>query len=188
LIAPMRAASLVLAVFLSACGGAATGTDSPTSPSPETSDPDAAGEDRDEGAPAPAAADAPPSTPEAATPAPEPGTTDAAGEGDQLPFTTGGTGKLPAATIKKVVRSRMPGYIECYQKALETAPDLAGKVALRFRIEPSGKVGEVEPRGAGVKKQPAFAACLRDQVAGLTFPRPKGGPVEVVYPLAFAAE
>jgi len=105
---------------------------------------------------------------------------------EELTFSTGGTGKLPATTIRKVLRDKMPAYIACYEKARERTPDLKGRFAAAFRIESSGAVRTVEMRGS--RKDAAFSSCLADEVKALKFPKPKGGVVEVVYPLDFSGD
>ena len=105
---------------------------------------------------------------------------------EELTFSTGGTGKLPATTIRKVLRDKMPAYLACYEKARERTPELKGRFAAAFRIEPSGAVSAVEMRGS--RKDPAFSSCLAGEVKALKFPKPKGGVVEVVYPLDFSGD
>ena len=173
---------------LTACGASATpGSQSPGS-SPET--PAAATPPVRDGPRGSAVSTPGGSTEDPAAKAPAPGAAAASPVAtepvqEDLAFSTGGTGKLPATTIRKVLRDKMPAYIACYQKARERTPDLHGRVAAFLRISPSGAVGEVEMRP---DRDARLSSCLADEIKALKFPKPKGGSIDVVYPLDFAGD
>lgn len=104
-------------------------------------------------------------------------------EGEEVPFSTGGTGTVDPGQVKKVLHGAMPNFVSCYQRALSKTPSLRGKFAARFRIEPDGSVRKAATTGPG--GNPEFQSCVTDAIRGLQFPKPRGGAVEVVYPLTF---
>ena len=105
---------------------------------------------------------------------------------EELVFSTGGTGKLPATTIRKVLRDKLSAYTACYQMAHDKDPAFKGRFVAHFRIEKAGSVANVEIRGK--KTDATFSSCLADQIGTLRFPKPKGGEVQVVYPLDFSEQ
>ena len=102
-------------------------------------------------------------------------------------------GALNKQYIQDVVREDLlPLVKECYDTALEHAPDLGGKVVLQFSISGDESVGgivdEVEFGDAPLPlgKNPEFAECLRESTASVLFEPPEGGGrVTVHYPFVF---
>ncbi len=80
----------------------------------------------------------------------------------------------------------MPAYLACYERARSRTPDLKGRFAAHLRIEPSGVVSTVEMRGQ--RSDADFSKCLGDVIKALKFPKPRGGEVQVVYPLDFSEQ
>lgn len=91
---------------------------------------------------------------------------------------------MPASKVQKVLRQKLQAYASCYEAARTRKPGLRGRFTVRFRIEPAGTVSTVEVRGAGADA--TFTTCLADIVKSLSFPKPRGGEVDVVYPLDFS--
>jgi hypothetical protein len=110
-------------------------------------------------------------------------------------------GRLPPEEIQRVVRSNFGNFRECYERGLARDRNLAGRVATRFVIGRDGKVESVAsedlappppPPGPapGDAKwtpigDPEVVACVLRGFHALTFPKPYGGIVTVVYPLIF---
>lgn len=138
--------------------------------------------------PAPAASN-PPEVPahgasaNSASPGAPPADATMGSEGEEVPFSTGGTGTVDRGQLRKVLHGAMPSFVGCYQRALSKTPSLRGKFAARFRIEPDGAIGKAATTGPG--GNPEFQSCVTDAIRGLQFPKPRGGAVEVVYPLTF---
>lgn len=88
--------------------------------------------------------------------------------------------------IRVVVRAKMPEVRACFDAGLAEAPDIGGRVLLRFTINTDGRAGPVEiaedELGASV------AGCLAEAVEHWQFPRPRGGPVTIAYPFVFTSE
>jgi TonB family protein len=86
--------------------------------------------------------------------------------------------------IRKRVRDRLPELEGVYADAILRNPDLRGKLLVRFRIDPSGKVQHAEPAD-GSFGDSAFVNAVLDKVRRWTFEPPAGRTVEVLYPFMF---
>jgi TonB family protein len=106
----------------------------------------------------------------------------------------GGTGDaagepIPAwirEMIRRRVRDRLPELEGVYTDAIRRNPDLRGKLFVRFRIDPSGKVQSAEPAD-GSFPDTAFVNAVLAKVRRWTFEPPAGRTVEVLYPFVFVA-
>ncbi len=95
------------------------------------------------------------------------------------------TGRLPKEVIVRIVRASFPRLRACYD-ALRAADPLAeGSVATSFVIDEKGDVSAAKA-DAGTLGDPTMRACVQKVFAGMSFPEPDGGKVDVSYPLAFA--
>lgn len=93
-------------------------------------------------------------------------------------------GGLDREVIRRVVLAHRAQIRFCYEKALQTQPQLAGKVAVEFVIGADGKV--TTARAAEDSVGAEVGACVVSKVRGWSFPKPKGGGVVVVtYPFLF---
>jgi hypothetical protein len=94
---------------------------------------------------------------------------------------------LTREEIRLVVRAKLPQVRACFDAALVHAPDIGGRVLLRFTIGPDGRaasitVDEDELGDASV------VDCLRGELASWQFPRPRDGvPITVAYPFVFSS-
>gem|GEM_PF-1368126 len=88
--------------------------------------------------------------------------------------------------IRKRVRDRLPELEGVYADAIRRNPDLGGKLLVRFRIDPSGKVQLAEPAD-GSFPDSAFVNIVLAKVRRWTFEPPAGRTVEVLYPFVFVA-
>jgi len=96
------------------------------------------------------------------------------------------SGRIPPEIIQRVVRQNFGRFRACYQDALVGDPQLEGRVAVRFTIQRSGKVANVDVGGDIAEAE--MQRCLRRAFAALTFPQPSGGIITVSYPLIFVPE
>lgn len=95
-------------------------------------------------------------------------------------------GTLPKAVIDEKLESAGPEIRACYERALETTPDLAGEVSIDFVVAPDGKVVHAEARDVERPLgDPAAVECILNVIRKLEFPEPKGGRVFLNYPLSF---
>lgn len=88
--------------------------------------------------------------------------------------------------IRKRVRDRLPELEGVYANAIRRTPDLRGKLLVRFRIDPSGKVQGAEPADGSIPDS-AFVNDVLEKVRRWTFDPPAGRVVEVLYPFVFVA-
>ncbi|HLT40453.1 MAG TPA: AgmX/PglI C-terminal domain-containing protein [Enhygromyxa sp.] len=90
--------------------------------------------------------------------------------------------------IRLVVRAKLPQIRACFEAGLTSAPDLRGRVLLRFVIDPDGKAREIEV----VDDQLGHASvttCIVEQLPRWQFPRPRDGQsIAISYPFAFSSE
>lgn len=97
------------------------------------------------------------------------------------------SGRLPPDTIQRVVRQNHPRFRACYEKGLMTNPSLAGRVGVRFVIGRDGRVTNVADGGSDLP-DPSVVSCVSRAFYDISFPKPEGGIVTVVYPIAFQPE
>ncbi len=98
-----------------------------------------------------------------------------------------GDGELPPDTIRAVIEASLPTFEACYRPALEYAPELWGRLGIRFHVTDKGKTDEafeVESRFPDER----VTLCVLRAARKLTFPRPAGGDVRFVTPLRFRTD
>ena len=114
-----------------------------------------------------------------------PNAEETARRGKRVPTTSFGQpqsiGELDKAEIRAVMKANRAKLQACYDKALVNAPALAGTMVTTFLITGKGTVAS--PAATGV--DPALADCVKNVIAALVFPKPKGGTVQVSYPFTF---
>jgi TonB family protein len=104
---------------------------------------------------------------------------------------TGGTAGEPIpAWVRDMIRKRVRDYLPelegAYTDAIRRNPKLKGKMVVRFRIDPSGKV----PLAVSVEsslEDGAFIAVVLEKIRHWTFEPLAGQTVEVLYPFVFVA-
>lgn len=104
--------------------------------------------------------------------------------GDSPPSMTGG--RIDAAVVTRIVRQNMARFRLCYENGLRTNPNLQGRVNVRFVIGVDGAVSRVGHGGNSTMPNQGVLSCVVRAFNGLSFPRPQGGEVTVVYPVNFA--
>lgn len=76
-----------------------------------------------------------------------------------------------------------PRWKHCYNQALMRLPGLAGKVVIRFEIEPGGRVCRVSDAGSTIT-DPGLIECVLNSAYTARFP-PSEQAFSVVYPVQF---
>jgi TonB family protein len=116
------------------------------------------------------------------------------GETTEVIVAIGGTGRqggdpLPP-WIREMIRAKVRAYLPeleaGYSTAIRRNPNLKGKLLVRFRIDPSGKV----PRAVMVEsslEDGAFNDAVLEKIRRWTFDPPAGRTVDVLYPFVFVA-
>ncbi|MEM6293653.1 MAG: hypothetical protein AAGA54_20430 [Myxococcota bacterium] len=121
----------------------------------------------------------------------------------------GDLGVLQKEYIREVVAEDLvPLASECYESVLANAPDLGGRVVMRFSIVGDESVGGLVEEVAfedpnapqdpeaeravpsfPLAEHPEFEECMRESTASMLFEPPQGGGrVTVTYPIVFANE
>jgi hypothetical protein len=102
----------------------------------------------------------------------------------------GASGEAIPAWVRDMIRMKVRGYLPeletAYSAAIRGNPKLKGKLIVRFRIDPSGKV----PLAVSVEsslEDGAFIAVVLEKIRHWTFNPPAGQTVEVLYPFVFVA-
>lgn len=95
------------------------------------------------------------------------------------------SGRLPPEVVRRIIRQNFGRFRLCYENGLRRNPNLQGRVAVRFVIGADGAVSNVGNGGSDMPDS-GVVSCIVRSFAGLSFPRPDGGIVTVVYPLMFA--
>ena len=98
----------------------------------------------------------------------------------------GGLGEIDKSAVSRVIRMRSTTVKSCYEKALRTNSTLAGKLALKFVITMSGRIGSVSVRTNTLDS--SVAGCVTNNLKNWRFPQPKKGTVSFNYSWVFASE
>ena len=106
-----------------------------------------------------------------------------------VPTISTGTAAVQGSLSKEVIRRYIRRYINqiryCYEQQLARRPDLAGRVAVRFVISPSGAVS-TSAVAENTLGDAAVGDCVARAVGRIAFPQPEGGGVVIVtYPFMF---
>lgn len=98
-------------------------------------------------------------------------------------------GSLSKEEIRKVVATSTPRIRACYERALDRAPELTGKLRLTWEIDKNGSIGSARVRETTMMPPDAtFEACVLDVVRRMRFAAPRGGGrVVVTYPFVFSS-
>jgi hypothetical protein len=98
-----------------------------------------------------------------------------------------GTGELAPEAIATVVTAALPTFRRCYEDALAYAPELWGRLGVRFHVNEKGKTDEafeVESRFPDER----LTLCVLRAARNLVFPTPTGGDLRFVVPLRFSSD
>lgn len=93
---------------------------------------------------------------------------------------------LDAPAISRVIRSHMASIRACYERGLQTNPDLGGRTMVHLTIHPSGAVSDVT--ASPTLDAPPVLRCIEAAVASMTFPADAARePISINYPFVFTA-
>ena len=94
-------------------------------------------------------------------------------------------GSCEREVIGKVIGKNARQVLACYEAELTRTPELAGKLSVRFTIEPNGRVGDLQITESTMAS-PSIERCVSSRIKRWRFPEPKGGGLCVVnYPWVF---
>lgn len=89
-----------------------------------------------------------------------------------------------AEMIRKRVRAYLPELEAVYNDAIRRNPDLGGRLLVRFRIGPSGRIQTAEPAEEAFGDR-SFVDAVLGKVRRWTFAPTGGRAVDVIYPFVF---
>lgn len=96
-----------------------------------------------------------------------------------------GDGELDADAIVPVIEAELPRFRACYERGRLYAPELWGRLALRFHVTAEGAVDEVFETESRFP-DPGTLHCVLRHARELRFPPPRGGELRFVAPLRLA--
>ncbi len=105
-------------------------------------------------------------------------------ENFELPMQGGGAvaGGLEMSQIEAVIRQNIGQIFYCYEKGLQSQPQLNGRVVTKFIINASGKV-QIAKVGQSSLNSSSVEKCMVTKIKGWKFPKPYGEvDVNVSYP------
>ena len=97
-------------------------------------------------------------------------------------------GSMDPELLRRLLREHMPQFRHCYQQELLGNDRAEGKVDLKFRIIGKGRIKNVAVLGRQFKFSPSGKECMKNVLALIDFPAPKGGGVvDIKQPLNFSS-
>lgn len=103
-----------------------------------------------------------------------------------IPGKTTVVGGLDKDVIAKIIRQHQNEIKYCYESELNKNPNLQGKVAVAFTIDPAGAVSDASVTETTLGNSTA-ENCMLSRIRRWKFPEPKGGGVvAVTYPWLFS--
>jgi hypothetical protein len=84
-----------------------------------------------------------------------------------------------AKVIKRVLRRWQMAFFYCYQDALNTDPNLRGKLRSSWTIKETGETDEIKVLRGGLSSE-KVTLCLVKRLQRVRFPKPIGGVVNVI--------
>ncbi len=99
-----------------------------------------------------------------------------------------GAGMFDSSVVTRMIRTRIRAIQMCYERELRNNPTLAGRILVRFTIEPRGNVSGATA-AENTTGSPAVASCVVSTIRRFRFnPGPDGGSVSYAYPFVFAPQ
>lgn len=92
------------------------------------------------------------------------------------------TGSLPLQEVRRTLEPRSPVFAECFMTRSRRLSSLSGGVRLFIRVAADGSVERAFPEDSTLGDRET-ERCLTDVATDTRFPRPRGGPAEVRWPL-----
>jgi outer membrane biosynthesis protein TonB len=95
------------------------------------------------------------------------------------------SGQIDSEALRDVFNEHRSEMQQCYERALKTSTDLAGRVILEVDIGPDGSASRVVASGDTLDSQ-QVNTCLERTARQWTFPEPTGGTARVRKPFTFS--
>lgn len=100
---------------------------------------------------------------------------------------TPGDGQFDIEAVRAVMTAALPDLEACYRPALEYAPELWGRLGIRFHLTEKGKLDEAFEVESQFPDE-RVSLCVLRAARKLKFPKPVGGEIRFVVPLRFGIE
>lgn len=100
---------------------------------------------------------------------------------------TPGDGTFDVEAVRAVITAALPDLEACYRPALAYAPELWGRLGIRFHLTEKGKLDEAFEVESQFPDERVSLCALR-VARKLKFPKPEGGEIRFVVPLRFGVE
>lgn len=97
---------------------------------------------------------------------------------------SGGCTGSADATLRDALRLRGASAKGCYNKALRSNATLRGKMTVAVRVNPSGSACSASA-ASDTLGDPSVTSCILQKFRSGSYPKPKGGCVDVQVPLNF---
>jgi len=97
---------------------------------------------------------------------------------------TPGIGSLDPGVLEGIVSASRGSFEACYRSALAYAPELWGRLAIRFHVTETGKLDEAFEAETSFPDE-RVTLCVLRAARALTFPKPAGGDMRFLVPLRF---
>ncbi len=91
------------------------------------------------------------------------------------------------SAVRRVVQARENAFQHCYERHLQTDPDLGGEVTYSWTIDLDGTVTDVEIDDSSMNDE-GVESCQRRIIERLRFAEPDGETCDVAYPMEFMAD
>jgi hypothetical protein len=100
---------------------------------------------------------------------------------------TPGDGSFDVEAVRAVMTAALPDLEGCYRSALVYAPELWGRLGIRFHLTEKGKLDEAFEVESQFPDE-RVTLCVLRAVRKLKFPKAEGGEIRFVVPLRFGVE
>ena len=100
---------------------------------------------------------------------------------------TPGDGLFDVEAVRAVITAALPDLEACYRPALAYAPELWGRLGIRFHLTEKGKLDEAFEVESQFPDENVSLCALR-AARKLKFPKAEGGEIRFVVPLRFGIE
>jgi hypothetical protein len=98
-----------------------------------------------------------------------------------------GDGELTPDQMRAVVEAALPAFEACYRPALAYAPELWGRLGIRFHVTEKGKTDEAFEVESQFPDE-RVKLCVLREARKLVFPKPAGGDLRFIVPLRFSSD
>jgi len=83
-------------------------------------------------------------------------------------------GELPKSVVAAYMNSKAGAIKACYQKGLQSNPDLSGSIKVRFLIQPSGSIAGAKMESSSLGSE-SVESCIMNNIKSWKFPQAKNG-------------